>query len=533
MELARQMTMTEFDGAVPPAGDPSSTVAGRLLSVPFLLRALRRRWKVWAITGVAGILIGAAISVAVPPQPSAMTTILLSHPSGTDPNRAMATDVALIMTSPVAANALGRLGPDTPTGDLSYGATALGANLMQITAHGPTARIAVKFADAVAAAFFDFRRSQFQQQSQTLDKALELRQRALDDELNAIAAQINTLQPPQPPGKATTSTTVGGQVADLLARRAIINDQLTRIRDQTGNNAVDAEAVQATSRVIEQASPVTPSKKRALAKNVIAGLVAGMAAGAAWVVLWAAVSDRVRRREDVMTVLQAPVALSIDRLPRSVRAARRRFLRHPAQADRRVSRVVHHLARVLPLTGAGQQRLLVVSLDSDTATALAVAHLAVELTNDQKRVLLADLSRGLVLARILGAPTGVNSMVEIRDTKTVVQLVCPPHGALDASDSPKPSALREHTDVVVSVATLDPSLGAWHLSEWATVVVLIVTAGRSSEEELRSASRMLRAASLDLHSVVLVAADRNDATVGIPDQSQLVLAAEATLRPAH
>lgn len=515
IDPARQLTTAELDRVALANGRPASTVAGRLLSVSFLLRALRRRWKVWTTTAVAGMLIGAATSLAVPPQPSAATTILLRHPTGTDPTRAMATDRALIMTSAVASDAVARMGPGMEVGGLSYEVTSLSDNLMQITAQGPDGPAAVRLADAVAAAFFDFRRNQFEQQAQAVARALQDRQRALNDELSVVAARINELQPAGQPAGAATET---GTLGDLFARRTTINDQLTQIRQQSGNALIDRESVLASSSVIEPASEFTPSEKRALRFNVAAGLVAGIAAGAAWVVLWAAVSDRVRRREEVAAALHAPVAVSIGRVSRSRRAWSRSFWRHPAEPGRELRRIIRHLARLVSSDDTAERRLLLVSLDSDGPTSAAIAHLAVELTSKGRRVVVADLSTGSVLARFLKAPTGTTATVDLPDAGSTLQVTCPPPEALEAphdQDSTVTSLLRNEADVVLSMATLDPGLGAWHLSDWASVAVVVVTVGRSSEDVLRSACRMLRAASLEVHSVILVGADGDDETVGL------------------
>ncbi len=518
-DVARQFTVADFDGAPPARDDPASTVAGRLLSISFLLRALRRRWKVWATTAVVGMLIGAAFSTAVPPRPSAATTILLRHPRASDPARAMATDVTLIMTGSVARSAFARLGPGVPTRGLSYLASPLSDDLMQITAHAPSGRTAVRLADALAAAFFEFRRNQSEQQSDAVVRALQDRQRALNDELDAVTVRIKDLQPAGPP---TSDVPTTGPLADAQARQAIITDELTQLRLAVGGSVIDTESVLAASSVIEPASQVTPSKKKALTSNLVAGLVAGIAGGAAWVVLWAVISDRVRRREDVMVALGAPVTMSTGPLARSVRAWGQRFRRHPAGPDGDLSRIVRRLGRLVGSDERSKRRLLVISVDSDGPAAAAVAYLAADLAGNGRRVLLADFSSGSALARLLKAPLATTSTVEISGVTSHLQVTCPPHQALAGTDgsSSDLTVLREESDVVLTVATLDPGLGAWHLSDWATSAVVIVTAGRSSEDVLRSAARMLRAAGCDLHSVILVGADGNDDTVGLLDGSR-------------
>jgi hypothetical protein len=79
-----------------------------------------------------------------------------------------------------------------------------------------------------------------------------------------------------------------------------------------------------------------------------------------------------------------------------------------------------------------------------------------------------------------------------------------------------PASVEEPpADVVLVLAVLDPARGAEGLREWATNAVVFVTAGRSTESTLRANAAMLRNASLDLSSVVLIDADERDDTLGL------------------
>ena len=81
---------------------------------------------------------------------------------------------------------------------------------------------------------------------------------------------------------------------------------------------------------------------------------------------------------------------------------------------------------------------------------------------------------------------------------------------------PAPSA-----DLLLTLATLDPSLGAEHLAGWARGAVAVVTAGRSSAERVHAVGEMIRLAGIELISAVLVGADKTDESLGVPHQPSL------------
>ena len=70
-------------------------------------------------------------------------------------------------------------------------------------------------------------------------------------------------------------------------------------------------------------------------------------------------------------------------------------------------------------------------------------------------------------------------------------------------------------DLLLTLATLDPSLGGEHLATWATDAVVMVTAGRSSWTKIHAVGEMIRLAGTRLVSAVLVGADKTDESLGV------------------
>jgi hypothetical protein len=70
-------------------------------------------------------------------------------------------------------------------------------------------------------------------------------------------------------------------------------------------------------------------------------------------------------------------------------------------------------------------------------------------------------------------------------------------------------------DLLLTLITLDPSVGGEHLATWAADAVVVVTAGRSSWTKIHAVGEMIRLAGTRLASAVLVGADKTDESLGV------------------
>ena len=77
------------------------------------------------------------------------------------------------------------------------------------------------------------------------------------------------------------------------------------------------------------------------------------------------------------------------------------------------------------------------------------------------------------------------------------------------------AAAYSTADVLLTLAALDPMLGAEHLATWATDVVVMVTAGKSSWTRVQAVGEMVRLAGIRTVSAVLVGADKTDESLGV------------------
>jgi capsular polysaccharide biosynthesis protein len=91
------------------------------------------------------------------------------------------------------------------------------------------------------------------------------------------------------------------------------------------------------------------------------------------------------------------------------------------------------------------------------------------------------------------------------------------------------AAVCASADVLLTLITLDPSVGSEHLATWAADAVVVVTAGRSSWTKIQAVGEMIRLAGARLVSAVLVGADKTDESLGVTLTPEAVRVAVAAL----
>ncbi|HMK96832.1 MAG TPA: hypothetical protein VK425_04745, partial [Acidimicrobiales bacterium] len=79
-------------------------------------------------------------------------------------------------------------------------------------------------------------------------------------------------------------------------------------------------------------------------------------------------------------------------------------------------------------------------------------------------------------------------------------------------------SLRRDAEAVVTLASVDPSIGADHLPFWANGSVVVVRAGKASATRLAGTVQLLRGAGLAPATAMLVGADREDESVGAVEE---------------
>ncbi len=502
-----------------------TSLAGGLVSLAFIGEALRRAKWVWCITAVLGLVIGTGLYVSYPPAYHAQTTVLLVDGPNQDPTAEVLTDQSLAQSVPVAARVVQELGLQESVANFqaAYSVTPTTNTVLQFDVGAPSSAAAIQRASALATAFLQYRAKYEQTQGQQQAAQLGLQYSAAEQKLQALDAQINLLP--------TTQLTSAQKIQlDNLQTQA--GDQKQIMQYVTGTIAAtraSTDAMVSGSFVLNPPAPVAHSPVKGAALYVAGGLFAGLAVGMVIVIVAALLSDRLRRRDDVAVALGAPVRLSVGNLRAPGRLAV--SPRRAARRNRDMKRVTAYLQGAMPGSSRGPASLAIVAVDDPQAIASAVASLASSRAREGRQVVVADLSSGTPLARLLGAKgPGVHevSYGGARITVAVPERddVAPVGPVRDGSSPavwahPDEAVVTAYSsaDLLLTLATLDPALGGDHLATWASEAVVVVTAGRSRAERVHSVGEMIRLAGTRLDSAVLLGADRSDASLGVMDRA--------------
>jgi capsular polysaccharide biosynthesis protein len=502
---------------------------GGLASLSFIGEALRRRAWLWCLMAVAGLLAALAFKAVFPPAYQASTSILMVYTADQNPAEAIQTDIALAQSRPVAVDAMRKLGmPVTPQAYHSFlAAYTVGQitdRVIGITVSAPSSREAVARARVLATDFLQFRTRELQTQQQlaiaSLNHQITLDKRELATITKEIAAISPAAASSTQPNVAVGSLSRAerARLATLRTKRTQAQATLTGMEQAAQGYPVGTASMIHGSEVLDAAAPVHRSVLRLTLLYAWGGLVAGLTLGLGIVIVQALVSGRLRRRDDIARALGAPIHLSVGRL----QAQRWRRSRRGAR-DRDVQRLVAHLRSAVPARAGGAGALAVVAVDNAREVAPSVVALAVSYAQEGKQVVLADLADGAPAARLLGIIKPGTGAARVHGVPLMVTLpgrdTAAPTGPLPqagpAVASEVPPDVYFSADVLLSLVTLDPALGADYLPTWASGAVVLVTADRSSWARIHAVGEMIRLARTPLVSTVLVGADKTDESVGM------------------
>lgn len=518
---------------------PTFDVTGAFASLSFLRAALRRRRRLWLGLGLLGFVIGCGVYKAYPPAYSASTTLLLTNVPGSDPGTVMLTNQSLAESEPVALAVVKQLGLAQTPGSLLAAYTALSTTdeVLQITVDAPSSTRAVEEARAIATQFLRFRANLTSTQAQQQDDGLNEQVTKAEQNLSALGAQITALGGTVPSGTATTSQApppATGKLGKLDTQytdaQTALNSLKQEVTGTIAQNQINVTSVIDGSQVLDPATPGKHSKLKYIGYDVVTALFAGLVIGMAIVVFQALISDKLRRRDDIAFALGAPVKLSVGpitsrrlSLDTGTRVAR-------GDALRRISR---HLRQAVPRRGPRASALAVIPVDNARTVAPAVAAMASSCAADGMRVIVADLSHGAPVARLLGAEgAGLRLVQSHQNSHEQLFVMIPepddpmPEGPLLRGATVPQSAqgglqrVFQLADLLLTVTELDPGSGADHLTTWATDAVAIITAGGTRGPRAHSIGEMLRLSGVRLISSVVVGADDTDDSLGLDTVGQ-------------
>jgi capsular polysaccharide biosynthesis protein len=497
-----------------------------LVSLSYLTAAIRRKVWLWSSLALIGLLLGAAVYVEIPPPYKATTTLLITYSNnvnnGDGAPDAIATDVSLFESQAVAALTLHKLGLNESTSAFlgRYTITVVTNQIVSITLSAPSSSQAVAWSNVLAQECLSFRNALLTTQDKLVFSSLSSQLAAARGHLSSVNGQITQLSAER------TSPDLKAQISKLKAERTTLTTNLGAL-EQNIQSTETTEQV-ATAATIKGASvlnPATPNHRshfKVVGEYVGTGLALGLAIGLGIVIVQALLSSRLRRRYDIAQALGTAVPLSIGRV--RVGGASAGGHRQAGSRSRGIRLVVRHLRDVrarIPQPAA----LALVPVDDADVAAMSLVTLAQSYAQRGLSVVLADLSAGARAARLLrvSAPglhkvqaDGAELSVFVADPRDVAPTG--PLAAREPSDHEQASAdlvaAYDAADRLLTLASLDPALGAEHLATWASAAVVIVTAGRSTGTKIRAAADMVRLSGTQLASAILIGADKNDESLG-------------------
>ncbi|MFG1812643.1 YveK family protein [Kribbella sp. NPDC049174] len=494
-----------------------------LVTFRFLRDAVRRHLLIWLVLAIVGLLGGIASTYVLPQPHVSSTRLLLTHKDGEDPAKAMATDVSLATTHTVAQRVIDLLKlPETPDDLMKrYTATPLTDRVLEVKVQAETSDLATRQATVVAQVYLIFRKEQIALQDVPLRRDLT----AAETGLSTAEAAVRAAGDDPDELKRPTS-------AEAI-RLGVARDRVQYVRQQMLDQEVQASRMN-SSRILDLAAPVPISAKRTLAINAGTGLIAGLFLGLVFVIVRALISDRLWKRQDIARALGARVRLSTERPPRWRLLPYPRYLRPSQRRLPEIQLMVQHLAQRIFWGERPTPSIAVVSVDDVRTSALVVASLAVSMAEEGKHVLVADLSGTGTLAAMLGVKAPGTHESRFSEPRRRIDVHFPdPHGApaqgsyLLLTENSRPSssgdlaldAAWEVADLVLTLATLTPELGADHLGTWSSHAAVVVTAGRSTTNKINATGEMLRLAGLEIDTAVVLRPDRTDESVGVAEAS--------------
>ena len=516
-------------------------VTGSFASLGYLWAAIKRSRRFWLVWAVIGIVAGLGIYVKYPVSYVATVSVLVKNNPEQDAISAMQTQVQLVESESVAANTVKTLGLPQSVSSFraAYTATSTTSQIITITLHAPTAGGAVQRANALAAQYLKFRADMLLAQ-QAQDVAAYAQQVPVaKQQIASLQKQISQLQ--GQPGQQA-------QVTKLQDQLTTATDQLPTIEQTVTGLATEEKSTTSSmidgTQVLDAATVGHHSKIKDIIEYALSGLIGGLAIGLGFVVVRELTSDRLRRRDDIAAALGAPVRLSVGAVRKS------RFpIGGTSAADR--NRALGRIAAYLRNTALRQTgepaTLAVVAVDNAREIAPAVVALTERCAQEGFKIVVADLVKGAPVARRLGADgTGVQpvrvgggSIVVFtpEDAYQVPSGPLRPAGGAGVGPLAEPPAeavesVAKKARILVTVAELDPAIGAEHLSTWASQAVAVFTAGRTRATRAYAVGEMLRGSGIRAVSGVITSADKSDESLGSLGDDSAVLAGFRPSEPA-
>ncbi len=194
-----------------------------------------------------------------------------------------------------------------------------------------------------------------------------------------------------------------------------------------------------------------------------------------------------------------------------------------------MQRIVSHLRDAIPdPESKGEAPALgLIPVDNGKTAAKALVATALACAQDGQHVLIADLCPGAPAAHLLKAGDPGVRTVTVDGAELAVAVPAKdevlPAGPVHRSRQGRSAVSTDEAlvnaysdaDVLLTLVSLDPALGADHLRTWVGDTVVMVSAGRSSWLRIHAVGELVRLARIPLVSAILAEADQTDESMGL------------------
>ncbi|MGK3207668.1 Wzz/FepE/Etk N-terminal domain-containing protein [Amycolatopsis sp. MEPSY49] len=471
--------------------------AAPLIDLQRLVVAIRRKKRFWLATALLGLVAGALVTVFLPPPPTAVVTVMVTHAqdSPTDSGSLIRTDVTVLQTTQIAGEALKAIGSaDKPEAFAKeYTGLGLSNNIMQITVKAKTGADAVAKAKALADTFIADHVKRDKAVADAQAKALLDQRKNAQDELATVDQQVND---EQSKGRQANPSTL----EQLYSRRAALQSQVSDFTNRAQQAGIGDPRVTAGTQVVDAARLLPSALLKTGGLNSGIGFGLGLALGLAFAAVSAISKDKPVLRGEISAELGASVIAQLrSRLP-----LLSRFLRRSRTVDER-KRVATTLVRAIR---KDRPSVSLLELGAPKVAAALALDIAGELAADGKASVLDDLP-----------DEDVRKLVA--ETKSEVAVV----GAGDPAAGPDERR--------IGVGTVSPGTAWTDLEHLGAETVLVVKAGHANTLWLHTVARQLADQRIPIVGVVLVDPDPRDKSDGtLWDGLHTALRGRAGLAPA-
>lgn len=490
---------------------------------------LRRRKYVVLLTLVVGVAAAVGIVVLQTPQYTSTTQLLFlaqnsSTGSGSSNSNSglssgqLATDIQLIQSGPVKAEAAKLLGRASPIATVAEIGTT---SVASISVTSPNAALAAKAANAYAKAYIIVNNRQYLSSQVAAESSLQKQLTAINDSIATLTNQLNGTKV-----GSTAASTMSGQLTGLYSQQAALQQQLNAMQAATSQNSASGQIAQLAT---VSGKPSSPKKTT----DILIGAAAGLLLGLGLALLRDHLDDRVRGKDQLEQVVPGIPVLGLIPVIGEWRDPKNPYLvaqTHPKSPPTEAYRGLRTSIQFMSLENPTKV-LQITSPSAGDGKTTTSANLAWIMAEAGQRVVLVgcDLRRPRIheffgLPNDIGFTSVLLGETELEDALLRVpnqsHLQVLPTGPVPPNPSELLSSAKTHEVfknltafadiVVVDSAPVLPVTDAAVLSTHADAILLVVSAGMDRRRDIVRSVEMLNQINAPVVGTVLNRAPETD-----------------------